>query len=500
MNRNNNCRTVIKSVVRHLRFDAGIANTRFWAAFLLLSAIIVRLFFFFKPHYLWWDSAVYIGMGKYIYSFGNYGLWEDVRPIIWPLMLGVIWKAKMNILLAGRISEFCFSIGILYLTYRITCMLSEKKSALFALLFLSVSTTFLFFTYKLYTEIPSTFFAVLAVYLFMRQRYFQSGVIAGLSFLTKFPQGIIFAGLACSLLCVRKIRKLAKFFVGFAVVLAPYLIFNRTYYGNALHTFLAASAIIKSAGLWIFSKPWYQYIFWIFRDNPLLLPLAVIGIYSLFINMLLRKERSEDVDRRSRLFGAVHIVGLLLVTVLFFVYLSWMHHKEPRFYIMLIPYLCIFAGVGATVLTNMFVKLGDKYLRRAFVLAVVAVTIASFAMNVQIEDNADWKRAEGFFTYLDRKHVEGSVFVSHPAVNLYVDAPVRLLYYPVFNSDLADEWLAKISSVHEGYLFMDTCEGGMLCPPDDEDCLKKRDLLLSMGKRVYYKKQGRCEYVISILQ
>ena len=29
-------------------------------------------------------------MGKYIFSLGKVGLWEPARPIIWPLILGLV--------------------------------------------------------------------------------------------------------------------------------------------------------------------------------------------------------------------------------------------------------------------------------------------------------------------------------------------------------------------------------------------------------------------------
>ena len=87
---------------------------------ILIIALIARLILFFDYHPIWWDSAVYIGMGKYIFSLGNQGLWEPLRPIIWPIILGFFWKIKLDPLFFGRLLNVFLSLGAVYLTYIIS--------------------------------------------------------------------------------------------------------------------------------------------------------------------------------------------------------------------------------------------------------------------------------------------------------------------------------------------------------------------------------------------
>ena len=54
--------------------------------------LIFKLSLLFTYHDTRWDESVYMGMGKYIYSNGQIGLWEDIRPIVLPLILGLFWK------------------------------------------------------------------------------------------------------------------------------------------------------------------------------------------------------------------------------------------------------------------------------------------------------------------------------------------------------------------------------------------------------------------------
>src|SRR3989338_11534568 len=57
-----------------------------------LLFFIWKLMLAFNPHVVFWDESVYIGMGKYLYSDGTIGLWEDLRPIFLPLILGALWE------------------------------------------------------------------------------------------------------------------------------------------------------------------------------------------------------------------------------------------------------------------------------------------------------------------------------------------------------------------------------------------------------------------------
>ena len=49
--------------------------------FLIIALFaIFKVLFLFKTKEIFWDSSVYVGMAKYLYSFGNIGLFESIRP------------------------------------------------------------------------------------------------------------------------------------------------------------------------------------------------------------------------------------------------------------------------------------------------------------------------------------------------------------------------------------------------------------------------------------
>src|SRR3989338_4217094 len=82
----------------------------FLSIFLLFA--VLKIFSLFVAQDIWWDSSVYVGMGKYIYSLGEAGLWESSRPLIWPLILGFFWKLNLDYILFGKLFVIFFSLGI----------------------------------------------------------------------------------------------------------------------------------------------------------------------------------------------------------------------------------------------------------------------------------------------------------------------------------------------------------------------------------------------------
>jgi len=210
--------------------------------FIVFVFFIVKIYSLSVEHDIWWDGSVYLGMGKYIYSSGSVGLWEESRPLIWPLMLGFFWKLGLDYILFGKLMVILFSVGILFLTYLIALKLFDEKIALVSIIFLSLSQTFFLFNNIIQTEIPSTFFALLGFYFFIEKRYNFSGLLLGIAFMTRFFSLLFFIPLLLILFYsvtkkIGKIRNIVNFSLFFSVPVIPYLIFNHFMYNNIFHPF-----------------------------------------------------------------------------------------------------------------------------------------------------------------------------------------------------------------------------------------------------------------------
>ena len=89
-----------------------------------------------------------------------------------------------------------------------------------------------------------------------------------------------------------------------------------------------------------------------------------------------------------------------------------------------------------------------------------------------------------------------------PIVAVYAQGKVTPAYFPIFNKTLAEYWILYIKENKNSidYIFLDTCEGGMLCPPFDQQCEGKKNELVALAKGIfstaYEKESAQCHYYI----
>ncbi|MDI6737285.1 MAG: glycosyltransferase family 39 protein [Nanoarchaeota archaeon] len=446
----------------------------------LAFAFALQLVFLFQGHNIWWDSSVYLGMGHYMYSLGETGIWEHVRPLVFPLMLGFFWKLGLNDVLFGYLLTMAFSLGSALLAYLICRKMFSSEAGEIAALILAFSPLFFESTFRLMTEIPSVFFALLALYFYISKKPLASGMFAGIAFLTKFPQALVIAviGIAFCSKCmafrisenarhfriIRKWKEAGKFTLGALCFILPYLAFNYFMYGNP-SVFADADSIIRNSGVWLFSGPAYYYLQGILKQNPLYI-LSIVGIY---------------VCVRERKYA------LPALAIAFFAYFSYHVHKEIRFALLMMPYLAILTAVG---IKRMFKQ---QWIFWA-VLVIAAIAFASQLPEEPILGEAH----DGYMKFLEGKEVTGEVLTMYPQVNLYSQKAVTPMYYMVFDKELAQKWIDYLNNPNNvQYVFTDSCN--MVChPKDDLECERKKEELMNVLREkfetAYNEKSESCEY------
>ena len=129
---------------------------------LLFAAIGINAYILSFSPAVWWDETVYIGIGKYIYSFGIDGFFEAFRPPILPLILGAIWKIGLNPIVFGRILSVLFFAGVLTLTYEIGKKFENKFVGFYAALLFAITPFVYTYSKLILSGIPSAFFVILA--------------------------------------------------------------------------------------------------------------------------------------------------------------------------------------------------------------------------------------------------------------------------------------------------------------------------------------------------
>ncbi|MFA5887172.1 MAG: glycosyltransferase family 39 protein [Candidatus Nanoarchaeia archaeon] len=429
---------------------------------ILALALALQLIFLSQEHPIWWDSSVYLGMGHYMYSLGEQGIWEHVRPVVFPLMLGFFWKLGLNDVLFGHLLAMFFSLGSIALVYLIGKQVYGKGVGEISALMLAFTPIFFESTFRIMTEIPSVFFALLALYFYIEKKPFVSGVIAGIAFLTKFPQALVIAVIGIAF--IKSWKEAGKFALGALCFIIPYLAFNWFMYGNP-SVFADADSIIRYSGIWMFSGPVYYYIPALLKQNPLLI-LGIVGIY-----VSIREKK--------------YVVPAL--AILFFSYFSYQIHKEIRFAVLMLPYFAVLAAVGI-----------KKLFKQQWIFwAIVVITSIAFASQIHKEEALS-PALNGYMTYLDGKQVNGEVLTMYPQVNLYSTKSVIPMYYMVFDKVLAQKWIDYLNNPNNvEYVFVDNCN--MVCHPENDlECEEKAGELMSVLKEkfdvVYDEKDNSCEY------
>ncbi|MBS3162927.1 glycosyltransferase family 39 protein [Candidatus Woesearchaeota archaeon] len=424
----------------------------------LMFSLIARIIYFVYDQIIWWDAAVYLSMGKFIFSSGALGFWEPIRPLLWPFILGYGWWIGVNPIIWGHIFSTLFSLSGIYLVYLIGKKLYSEDIGILSSVLISFTWIFFFFNARLYTEIPAVFFMLLAVYCFLEEKNLLSGFFLELAVMSKFPAGLLLIILL--IFSWKNIKNILELIAGFLVIVVPYLAFNYLYYGDAFSTILFAQEFLRYAGIWIFSQPWWYYFWEILKQNVLYV-FAGFGVYFAF-------KKKEYL--------------LTTICVAFLVYFSIMAHKEIRFAIMFLPFLAIIAAVGfMRILRN----------KESLVIITLLIFIISFSVPAIVEN--------GYFNYFEDKELSGELLVVHPLVG-YNAEKATLMYYPWFNSTMADYWLEYIEDNDVEYVALDNCEGGFLCDPLDLECENKKEKIYSYLENNYeevlYSQSGYCEYII----
>ena len=417
---------------------------------------------------LWWDSSVYINMGKYIYSYGNAGLYEASRPLVWPLILGFFWKIGMDVVFFGKLMVLLFGIGIVIVTYFIAYELFGKKTALISALLLAFSPTFFLFNSIMFSEIPSTFFAVFGVYFFVRKRYNLSGLFFGIAFMTRFFQILLiipFYLFFIYIICKKKANP-NQFFTSilfFLIPAIPYLIINLALFHNPFYPGFLQGYMTMFTG-WVYNQPFWFYFLNIIKENALSL-FSILGII-----LIIKKEKEMKL-------------AMPFAFLVAFIPYNFVAHKEMRFLIQVLPLLYILTAYGIVKFSDLFDKF-RFFKRYKNIIPFLIIAIAAFQIMPQLRLNNYDDKLDQFYNFMN-------------AIDIKDAKADELIYYPLYNTKKMIELQKKSGKAR--YVLINTCDI-LPCPPNESQCDKEHGNFMSLLKNklniYFYEKRGECEYYI----
>ncbi|MEK6949693.1 MAG: glycosyltransferase family 39 protein [Nanoarchaeota archaeon] len=425
---------------------------------------------------LWWDSSVYLGIGKYIYSLGEEGLYEASRPLVWPLILGFFWKLGLDAIFFGRATVLILGIGTIICTYFIAYELFNKRTALLASFLLAFSPVFFLFSSIMFSEIPSAFFVMLGLYFFIKQKYNFAGLTFGIAFMARFFQIFLIAAIYLFFihLVYKKKANTKQFFTSMIFFLIPiilFLILNFILFKNPLYPFILQAWMTKFTG-WAFHQPISFYFVNSLKENILVM-FSILGLF-----FILNREK-----------GMKLIVPILFL--LAFLPYNFHPHKEMRFLIFLLPLLYILTSYGIIKFLEYF----GRYEKIAFYLLII-IGILHIAPQLRLNNYDD--KLNVFYDFMENKDIKSGLWISNPSFIAYNDAKAdELIYYPLYNTEKIKNLKEKINQAK--YIMINSCDI-MPCPPYEEACAREHEefiaLLIKNFKAELNEKRGNCNYYI----
>ena len=322
---------------------------------LIFVFLAAQMFVLSKYRLLIWDEAAYVGIGKYIYSAGSVGLLETVRPLALPMMLGMVWKLGGGVF-AYKALAIAFSAGVVALTYFISKEIFDGAYgryliAGFAAALVAFSPGFFSSSAMVLTDIPSVFFALAAVYLFLKGRLFLSGLFGAVAFMFRFPHFLVLPAVAAAVLfsahfSTDNMKKwkvalsgalsgLTRLFFPLLFVFAAFMSANYILYRSLASGIFEAMLMpiivaYKTQANIAYSVSGFSnnlmFYFRVMLEDNLFLLFSVTGL----LFLLRQKERKKLV--------------VAFAAIAYFAYFTLIENKQPRFLIAFLPFAAILSA------------------------------------------------------------------------------------------------------------------------------------------------------------
>ncbi len=453
--------------------------------FILILSVVIRIIYLSINWPLWWDAHVYIGMGKYIFSSGQIGMWESFRPLIHPIIIGAFWKVGLNPIAWSKILDLIFSIISIFLLYKISEKVFNKKIAIISSLIFSLTPVFIMHTGLILTEPLALTFGLLSIFLILDQtrltRIFFSGIFLSLAFLTKFTAGIFFAAIFMVLMFKKekfsvKVKNMFYLSVGFVLPIIPYMIFNYFRYPNLFEPFISGSWIVTTA-TWLYGNGYMYYLIDFFFKNPLYL------FFFVYVYYFFREKEWRNSNK----------IIFLLISMLTLIYFTFfVPRKEPRYLLIAVPFMAIAVAQSVRILHNKL-KLAKKPILwpKSFVILIILLILVPMPANLSFDKAPDFKPEVN--RIITENNITGTILSSDPSFVSFLDHKIVTLDGMDFASIIYNLTKNKAEMI-----FINDCD--LLCAPENWNCEESRDLLLLTIKQeneeVFSKQFKECQYSI----
>ncbi len=449
--------------------------------FILAIFFVIQSFSLFNDADIWWDPAVYVEMGKYMFSDGNSGLWEPYRPILWPVILGFFWKMGLDPIFFGNLMSIALATVCIYIAYLICKKIFDMNTGIVAAFILSFTPTFFFFSGIPFSEMCSLMFLLLGIYFYFEKKIALCGLAFGLSFITRVFYVFVFFSLSL-VICYEvfkrreKISRLILMGCYFFIPVLFYLLFNLFMYRDMFLPFIEQTWMTVNVG-WVWSEPFYFYFFQIIKEN-LLSIFAIAGIIFIFPGGGMNK-------RNQTIFLAVFLIIFLPFNVF--------EQKEVRFMVLFWPVICVLIGYGIIMVFN---KIKNQKMAWSYLILLLIVFCVYSLPQLKFNEYND--EYDIIYNYEKEHKLENPIWISNPSYIVHTDYNASLIYYPRF--DLAKMEKLNFEMRDAKTVMINTCD--IPCPPSEILCEESKSRFIEELKNKYelraYDKKWICEFMVLV--
>lgn len=188
---------------------------------IFILAIVLRLYYFFittnQP--LWWDESDYLAYAKNLAGLSSNWIITAQHNSLYPFLVSPFYMVGLGEATAKFFIHTIPSIALVFLVYKITLSMYDRKIALITSFLMATNWVVLFNSSRFHVGIPALFFGLLAMYIFW-QGYEKKRKIFGLNYRWAIPLATIF-------IMVSYVTRRGYFLFG--IFLFSYLILTRNW-------------------------------------------------------------------------------------------------------------------------------------------------------------------------------------------------------------------------------------------------------------------------------
>lgn len=328
---------------------------------LIMGVVIVAYFYYFfnlGEQAIWWDEGDYLVLAKEIALGRERPEWWDhfvlMRPMFIPLIWSFIFKFGFSEMGLRFITLLVPSIITVFLTYKIGESLFNKRAGLIAAAIIGFNWVWVFYTFRLLTDIPATIFAALSFWFFWE--YYEKrnkniglylAVVFGVfSFLSRYTGALILLAYGIYLIVTRgfKIFKKKEVYIAAVIgllVLTPMFLYFYGKFGDPFPAFgfyhggeaLAAERTIGWNVLTFHLPALFSTVEFVIFIVGFILILEFFLYFDLII-------KGKDKKRNN-------LLWVFLVVVLPLWYFTFItKDADPRYFLFMLPVLAAVGGYG----------------------------------------------------------------------------------------------------------------------------------------------------------